>query len=325
MPDPAARGRFVWHELATTDTKAAAAFYTKVMGWKTQAWEQDPSYVMWLTADGPVGGLMVLPAEAKAMGAPPHWMPYIGVPDIEVTSWDADRLGARVLVPVTQIPTMGRFAVLQDPQGAVFAIYQPAPGSPPQYEGKARLGEFSWHELATTDHEAAFRFYQQLFGWQKTESMDMGPERGVYQMYGWPGNTLGGMYNKPKEMPAPPHWLCYAVVPDARKTATLVKSLGGQVLNGPMEVPGESGDWIAQCLDPQGAAFAIHSLKPAAAKAATKATPAKKAAARKPARKAAKKAGKKQAGRKKSPKAKVRARKAVKKKTAKKGKKAKRR
>jgi predicted enzyme related to lactoylglutathione lyase len=89
--------------------------------------------------------------------------------------------------------------------------------------------------------------------------MDMGPA-GVYQLFKRRGQQLGGMYNKPAEMPFPPHWLLYARVPDVHKGAETVKSLGGKVLNGPMEVPG--GGWIVQIMDPQGAVFALHHVKP---------------------------------------------------------------
>jgi predicted enzyme related to lactoylglutathione lyase len=121
------------------------------------------------------------------------------------------------------------------------------------------MGEVSWHELATTNHEEAFEFYTTLFGWQKTDAMDMG-EMGTYQMYGPESDeavTYGGIFNKPPDMPAPPHWLYYIRVDDIHAAVDRVKENGGQVLNGPMEVPG--GDQIAQCLDPQGAAFALHA------------------------------------------------------------------
>ena len=106
----------------------------------------------------------------------------------------------------------------------------------------------------------AYDFYQKLFGWEKTGDFDMGP-MGMYQLFGRNGQPVGGMWTKPKDMPMPPNWLLYVNVDDVHKTAEAVKANGGQVLNGPMEVPG--GDWIAQCMDPQGAAFAVHQ-RPAA-------------------------------------------------------------
>ncbi len=277
MADGTVRGRFVWHELMTTDTAAAAAFYTNVVGWKTQPFEQDPSYTIWMAPGGPAGGLMTLPADARAMGAPPSWLIYVGTPDVGETVADAQRLGARVLKDATEIPSVGRFAVLADPQGAVFAAFTPAP-APMGGGGAPKTGEFSWHELATTDHEAAFRFYQQLFGWEVTGRHDMGA-MGTYQLFGLEGTSFGGMYSRTREPPAPPQWLSYASVGDAGEAARLATAAGGKVLMGPTEVPG--GSLITQCFDPQGALFAVMSAKEAA--------PVVKPAPKRPAPKAAKK------------------------------------
>lgn len=250
------RGRFLWYELLTPDPDDAADFYTDIVGWGTQDWEGgETPYRMWTNGETPLGGTMQLPDEAVEQGAPPHWLPYVGTPDVDATAERAEELGGRVIVQPNDIPSVGRFAVLADPQGAVFAVYTPE-GEPPGHEGPPQEGEFSWHELATTDWRAAFDFYHDLFGWEKTEAMDMG-EMGTYQMYGRAGMPLGGMFDKPDEMPGPPTWLCYAKVPDVHAAAERVEARGGRILNGPMEVPG--GDWIVQCMDRQGAPFALHS------------------------------------------------------------------
>ena len=109
----------------------------------------------------------------------------------------------------------GRYAVLKDPQGAVFAIIDPE-NARPEAAGTPPLGTFSWHELATTDNEAAFAFYSGLFGWDAMQRMDMGPT-GIYLIFGQNGVQRGGMYIKPADMPAPPNWLPYAHVPNADK------------------------------------------------------------------------------------------------------------
>lgn len=249
------RGRFVWYELLTTDPKAAQRFYAKIIGWGTQAWEQDPSYVFWMNGGRMIGAVMALPDEVKRMDVPPNWLAYVGTPDVDETARGAARLGGKVLKEPSDIPTVGRFAVLADPQGAVLCAFT-ALGEAPGHDGSPQLGEFSWRELATTDPEGAFRFYSELFAWEKTDAFDMG-EMGLYQMYGRKGSTLGGIFRKPAEMPGPPAWLYYVKVKDVKPAAEQVKKLGGKVLNGPMEVPG--GDWVVQCLDPQGAAFALHS------------------------------------------------------------------
>jgi len=252
------RGRFVCYDLMTTDRQSATSFYSQLIGWGTTPWEGGPEpYTLWTNRDTPIGGVMDLPEDARAAGAPSHWLAYIGVPDTVATADRVKELGGQVLHGPVSIPKVGSFAVLADPQGAAFAVFT-TEETPPVKQGPPREGEFSWHELVTTDHQAAFDFYSKLFGWQKTDASDMG-ETGTYQMFGVGGMPLGGMFSKPAEMPGPPFWLFYIRVGDVQVAVEKVKELGGQVLNGPMEVPG--GDWIAQCMDPQGAAFAIHSTK----------------------------------------------------------------
>jgi hypothetical protein len=279
------RGRFIWHELMTTAPDAAIAFYGNVVGWGSTGWEQDPSYRLLTMKGTPMAGLMRLPDEARAAGAPPHWLSYVSVSRVEAAVAQATALGATVYVQPRDIPTVGRFAVLADPQGAVFAVYTPA--TPQVSTGDLTLGDFSWHELATTDWRAGWEFYRALFGWEHESSFDMGPA-GTYWMFKRAGGRrpLGGMYTKPPEMPAPPHWLPYVLVPSADRAAELAGRHGGRVLNGPMDVPG--GDRVAQLMDPQGGAFAVHSLAAAAQRAAP--GPDEKSAPRKRARrKAAKK------------------------------------
>jgi predicted enzyme related to lactoylglutathione lyase len=255
MPKTFPRGRICWNELMTTDPKAAISFYKTVVGWGTQGWEGDHSYTMWTVGGTAVGGLMDLPDEASKMGAPPNWLMYVAVPDVDATLRQAVGLGARALVQPKDIPNMGRFAVLGDPQGANFALFTSRTGVP-GHDGPAKPGEFGWHELTTIDWRAAWTFYEKLFGWEKMDEMDMGP-MGTYLTFGRGGQMIGGMFNRPPGMMAPPNWLCYAVVSSADSAATTVQRLGGKVLNGPMDIPG--GGRITQCMDPQGAAFAVLS------------------------------------------------------------------
>ena len=251
------RGRFAWYDLMTPDVDAAKSFYGKLIGWTITPFEGAPEpYDMWTASDGPIGGVMTLPEEAKAAGAPPHWLSYVVVPDVDAALEQAEQLGGATLHPSMEIPNVGTFGVLQDPQGAVIAVYtssSEAPGT----DGQPPVGHMSWHELMTTDYKAAFEFYSTLFGWQKDEAMDMG-EMGVYQMFNNGGMPLGGMMNKPPEIPAC-YWMYYIRVANVDEAVENAKSLGGQLLNGPMTVPGPSGDRVAQLMDPQGAAFALHS------------------------------------------------------------------
>ncbi|MGW8264981.1 MAG: VOC family protein [Longimicrobiales bacterium] len=258
-------GRFVWYDLMTTDPDGAKDFYTKVTGWGTAPWEGSPDetagepYVMWTAGENPVGGVARLPEEALAQGAPTHWLSYVTVPDAAAVVEKTKELGGSVVMDPTTMAGVGTFAILRDPQGVVFCPFTPEEGAGGEVSPTG-VGHFSWHELYTADQEAAFEFYSEIFGWKKTEAMDMG-EMGTYQMFG-PGFdgefTYGGMMNKPADMPAPPHWLYYIKVADIHKAAERVKENGGQVWNGPMEVPG--GDMIAMCMDPQGGAFALHAV-----------------------------------------------------------------
>ena len=252
MPKPS---RYVWYDHMTRDTDAAAAFYTKVVGWGTQAWDGPAPYTMFTVDNAPIGGLMGIPAEAS--GAPPHWIGYVGVADVDAAAREVKQLGGTVHHEPTDIPEVGRFAIVADPQGAAFALFTPAPTAQPTYAGPPRNGDMSWHELVTTDREAAWSFYQGLFGWEKGDAMDMGPA-GVYQMFNINGVPAGGMMNKTPDMPMPPSWLYYATVPEINAAAERVKGAGGQVINGPMEVPG--GGWILQGMDPQGGMFALFQV-----------------------------------------------------------------
>jgi predicted enzyme related to lactoylglutathione lyase len=297
------RGYFVWHELMSTDPSAAIPFYRKVAGWTAQAWPADPSYRIWEIKSRQIGGLMDLPDEARRGGAPSSWLPYIGTEDAEVAAWEAQRLGGKVIRDTAAVPTVGKFAVLQDPQGAVFAVLEHEEERAVRWPPDE--GDFSWHELMTSDPDNAFRFYSALFGWQKVDSFDMGPD-GLYQMFGWKNRMLGGVYRRPASVTAPPHWTSYVNVPDAIGAARKAEQMGARIVTGPMEVPG--GDWVAVGIDLQGAEFAVHSA-PRAAKGSTARKPAGKKATKKPMKKAAKKAAR-QAVKRKTSKRKPAARKA---------------
>ena len=148
------------------------------------------------------------------------------------------------------VPTVGRMQMMTDPQGAAFYIYEPS-NTDRQPEGQAEIGEASWHELMTTDAPAALKFYTEVFGWQPSEAMDMGP-MGKYHMFNRPHGMIGGMMNKPPEMAhVPPNWQIYFRVPDINAAVERIKANGGKILNGPMEVPaviGSSTPWIPRVL-----------------------------------------------------------------------------
>jgi uncharacterized protein len=251
-------GRVVWYELLTTDVKAAEKFYKDVVGWTVEPFDNGSpqAYDVWMRSGKVgVGGVMTIPA---GMNFPPHWGMYIGAPKLEDTIAEVERRGGSSLSPVIDIPKVGRMRTMKDPQGAAFSLLEPGtPGERP--DAPPEIGDASWHELYTTDAEAALKFYTEVFGWRATESMDMGP-MGKYHMFARGAGFGGGIMRKPDAMAQmPPFWGFYFRVPDVHAAAERVKANGGQVLNGPMEVPG--GDWVVNCMDPQGAAFSLHHKK----------------------------------------------------------------
>jgi predicted enzyme related to lactoylglutathione lyase len=252
-------GKFIWYELMTTDTQAAEAFYRDAIGWTgKEGGPPGKPYTILHAGEAPIGGLMTLPPEAAAMGARPGWLGYVAVDDIEASVAKITKAGGALRYGPEDIPHVGRFAVVTDPQGAAFEIIQgmsDQPASPPVAPGTP--GHVGWHELYANDGVTAFAFYADQFGWTKADAMDMGP-MGVYQMFATGADPCGGVMTKPAEVPQP-FWQFYFNVDAVDAAVSRVQSGGGQILNGPMQVPG--GSWIVQCMDPQGAAFAMVASK----------------------------------------------------------------
>jgi predicted enzyme related to lactoylglutathione lyase len=250
------QGKFFWYELSTTDADGAARFYKDVVGWDTNVFRgAHGAYTQWMNGGVAVGGMTALPEAAAKNGRPPYWMAYVFANDVDALTARAKSLGATVCMEPMDIPNVGRFSVISDPQGAVLALMKPLG---PDSDGPAEvpIGCVSWHELMADDQEAAFRFYSELLGWQKTDAVQS--PVGLYQMYGRAGRTLGGMMTRPKDLRARSHWLYYVRVADIDGALDRVRSGGGVVEHGPMQVPG--GWRVAQCTDPQGAVFALQGL-----------------------------------------------------------------
>ena len=248
-------GQFFWYELMTTDPAAAIDFYREVVGWSAAEAGPNSGYTVFSAGERGVAGAMALPEEVCAAGGRPGWLGYIHVADTDAM---ADRIagaGGTVHRPPADIPTIGRFAVVADPGGAVFQIMSPFPQDDvPAPADPDAPGLVSWRELySAAGQEASFAFYSAVFGWETLQEMPMG-EMGVYRIFGRDGVQMGGMMDKPKEMPVSA-WAYYFNVDDIDAAERRVRDRGGQVLMGPHEVPG--GSWIIQGLDPQGANFAL--------------------------------------------------------------------
>jgi uncharacterized protein len=248
---------FVWYELVTSDAKAAEAFYRGVVGWDADVqpgMAAGEPYTILKAGEVPVAGMLAMPKEFFASGGKPGWIGYIGVDDVEAYTKSVQEAGGKLHRAVDEIPSVGRFSVVADPQGTMFVLFQAKEGAerPPQPDA-ATPGYASWHELHAVDGKSAFEFYSGMFGWTKAGEMDMGP-MGMYQMFATGGTPLGGMMTAADQANRP-GWIYYFNVESADAAAARLSERGGKVLMGPHEVPG--GSWIVQGFDPQGALFAV--------------------------------------------------------------------
>ncbi len=255
-------GRFVWHDLMSTDPAASEAFYKALFGWNVNGvpMEGIGTYNMIRAGESDIGGIIPLDQE----GVPSHWIGYIQVDDVDATSEKAASSGGQTCVPPTDIPNVGRFSVVTDPSGAVFSPFQSAQGPIPDAE--PTVGAFCWDELLTNDPEACASFYTNLLPWRQ-ETMEMADAQGnptAYHMFKRPNDAGGaGMLQMPGEAEAPSHWLPYVMVEDADATAARAKELGAQCFVEPRDIPGMGR--FAVFADPTGAHFAIwkHAEQPA--------------------------------------------------------------
>lgn len=247
-------GDFVWYELLTTDADAAARFYGAVIGWENRKAEgSDLDYRIFRINGADVAGFMKLPAGAGSAGMRPCWLGYIGVRDVDAIAADIVRAGGVQHIPPTDIPGVGRFAMMADPQGVVFYVMRGSMEGTSTSFSPTQPGHCHWNELATSDQGAALAFYAGLFGWEKGDAMPMGPQ-GDYQFITHQGQTIGAVMNRIPDGP-PPAWNFYFGIEDIDVAAKAVSDNGGAIHYGPAEVPG--GVHIIVASDPQGAMFGL--------------------------------------------------------------------
>jgi hypothetical protein len=240
----------------TGDASAAAAFYSKVVGWRAQDSDMPGmAYTLMMVGDAQVAGMMATPEELKAIGAPAAWSGYVAVDDVDALEARVLELGGKLLRPAQDIPGIGRFAVVADPQGASFMLFKPLRNEPPPMPAPEAPGTTGWHELHAQDGPAVFDFYATLFGWTRGEGLDMG-SMGVYQLFEIDGVPSGGVMTRESDATTPA-WRYYFRVAAIDAAAQRVTQSGGTVTMGPHQVPG--GTWVLQGRDPQGALFALMS------------------------------------------------------------------
>ncbi len=252
-------GTFCWPELATTDQKAAVAFYGALFGWGVNEQPTGPAevYAMFTLRGREVGGAASLRAEERQHGVPPHWNSYVAVENVDQTTTRARELGGRILAAPFDVMDAGRMAVLQDPTGAVFQVWQPK-----RHIGARLLrepGALTWTELSTRDPQSAEQFYTQLLGWRaKTGGegvhayTEFTPARSDQPVAGMMNSAAYG----PQAADVPPNWMPYFQVSDVDASANAATRLGAKSFVPPSDIANVGRFAVLQ--DPQGAVFAIY-------------------------------------------------------------------
>lgn len=248
-----APGNFCWFELATSDQAAAKDFYSKVFGWTNNDTPMGPEqYYTTFEVDGKaVSAAYGMDKAQLDRGVPSHWNLYVSVANCDVSTGKAESLGATVVMPAFDVMEHGRMSVIQDPTGAMVCLWEGR-----NHHGAQSVGEtnnFCWWELNTRDTEKAKAFYTALFDWTTGGS----PE---YTEWKSGESTIGGMMEIQADWgPVPPNWLSYVAVTNCDEIAEKIKSLGGSVMMGPMDIPNMGR--FAVVADPQKAVFAIYQTQ----------------------------------------------------------------
>ena len=251
-----APGTFCWIDLGTPDAPAGTRFYRALFGWTAEDRPMGPDafYTMFHLYGRPVAALY--PQDASHQG-PPQWLSYVAVASANDAAAQTGTLGGTVLMEPFDVLDVGRMAMVQDPTGAVVALWEARRHAGAGVTGEA--GAMCWNELGTTDPARAGRFYEALLGW-RAETRSIGATS--YTTFTADGATRGGMTTiQPSAGLVPPHWLVYFAVRDCEGSAALCQSLGGSVRAPSADVPGVGR--FAVLADPQGAVFAV--IAPAAA------------------------------------------------------------
>ncbi|MDD9911390.1 MAG: VOC family protein [Ahrensia sp.] len=249
-------GDFIWYELITTDISAANVFYSGLMDWTaSDAGMPDRPYGMFSARGAMIAGALELTSDMLAGGAQPMWAAYLAVDDADAAAKRVVAAGGEILMQPWDIPDVGRITFVKAPDGALFYIMSGMTGEPSESFAarEPRVGHCAWNELASTDLVAAEKFYADLFGWEKAETIDLG-EMGPYGLYKNGSDrdfNFGGFMEAPDGMPS--MWQFYFRVADIDKAADFTAKNGGTILVGPIEIPG--GEYSISGIDPQGAVF----------------------------------------------------------------------
>lgn len=244
-------GTVCWVDLMTTDAEKARSFYASLFGWNF--WVGGPEtghYAMGKLGEDSVAGLGQI---QQGMNVPSAWTVYFASDNLDATAEKISAAGGKVMMGPMDVMEEGRMGVFVDPQGAVFGVWQPK-----RHTGAGRIdepGAMCWHEVYTTDAEAALDFYQRVFSLERKKLDVPGVE--YYTMHKGP-KTVGGVMTMPTAMNGvPPHWNTYFEVTDTDAAVKKITELGGKVMAPPFDtVKGR----LSAVFDPTGAAFCV--IKP---------------------------------------------------------------
>jgi hypothetical protein len=245
-------GQFCWTDLGTPDVAAAKKFYRGIFGWEAEDYPMGPGgekYSIMRVEGKDACALYPMDAEQKERKATPAWLPYIAVKNVTRSATKAKAAGGTVCLGPMDVMDKGRMAIVQDPAGAAFAIWQA--GKHPGAKLKGVPGTVMWHDLNTPNVESAGKFYAKVFGW-KVETKDFSGN--AYHMLTSEGEGFGGIWPQSTSQ-LPPSWVTYWLVASCAKTLAKAKRLGGSVAMDTITVPETCR--FAVLKDPQGAAFAI--------------------------------------------------------------------
>jgi uncharacterized protein len=255
-----APGSFCWIELATSDQKAAQNFYSTLFGWTANDTPMGPGdfYTIFQLEGRDVAAGYSLRKEQRAQGVPSHWMLYVAVDHAEKAAGKVEQAGGKVLVPPFDVASYGKMAVIQDPTGPMFSIWEPKGNKGTGMAGVG--GTLCWADLSTPDPARAGKFYSEVFGWKISSDTDDHPPSG-YQHIQNGEEFIGGILpNAESDSKVPPHWLAYFLVSNCDLSATKAKELGGSFLMAPTTLEGVGR--FAVIADPQSAVFAVFQPLP---------------------------------------------------------------
>ena len=257
MPDVTSHpaGTFSWVELATTDPEGAVAFYRALFGWDIVEHDMGPNgvYTIFTIRDRDVSAAAGQQPQERELEIPPHWNLYVTVTDADASATQAATLGGTIVAPPFDVMNHGRMAVIQDPTGAMFNLWQPK-----EHIGVKIMNEpgaLVWSELTTRDPKAAEAFYTGMFGWTIKHSGAGSPAE--YREFSAGEHPSGGIMEMPAQVPAqvPSYWMPYFQVANLDGAVGMAKTGGGHLMIGPAPIPGNGK--FAILTDPQGAMFAV--------------------------------------------------------------------